>query len=70
MPRLVIYALIILHLAPGFAFALLAFGCDPYLPALGGFCGQGLLLPFLQLTAMATLVLMLAFAGFERLRPR
>lgn len=70
MPRLFIYVLIILHVAPGIAFTLLAFGCNPYVPSLGGFCGQGLLLPFMQITLIATLALAGAFALFERLRTR
>lgn len=66
MLRLVIHGLAILHLAPAFAFLVLAFGCDPYLPWLGSFCGQGPLLPFAQLTLAATAVLVAASALVHR----
>ena len=38
MLRALIYGLAILHLGPGLAFAVLAFGCDPSLPWLGPVC--------------------------------
>ncbi|MCK6427074.1 MAG: hypothetical protein L6Q75_18600 [Burkholderiaceae bacterium] len=38
MLRILLHALTVLHLGPGIAFALLAFGCDGVEPALGGLC--------------------------------
>ncbi len=50
MLRLLIYGLTVLHLGPGFAFAVLAFGCDDSQPALGALCRQDSLATFLWLT--------------------
>lgn len=69
MLRFVIYALTVLHLAPGFAFTVLAFGCDPVTPALGAYCDQGTWQPFAQLTLAATLVLVVIFALTHRRAP-
>jgi hypothetical protein len=38
MFRLIVHALTILHLGPGLAFAVMAFGCDGITPALGSAC--------------------------------
>jgi hypothetical protein len=38
MPRIVVYALAVLHLGPRGAFALLAFGCDVPHPLVGSMC--------------------------------
>lgn len=38
MLRILFHALAVLHLGPGIAFALLAFGCDGMEPALGTVC--------------------------------
>lgn len=38
MLRILFHALAVLHLGPGIAFALLAFGCDDGAPALGAAC--------------------------------
>ena len=49
MLRVVIYALAILHLGPGIAFAVLAFGCGA-LPFLGAICEKSELRAFAILT--------------------
>ena len=49
MLRVVIYALGILHLGPGMAFAVLAFGCGE-LPLLGAICEKSELQAFAILT--------------------
>lgn len=38
MLRILFHALAVLHLGPGIAFALLAFGCEDSAPALGAAC--------------------------------
>jgi len=40
MLRTLLAALALLHLGPGIAFAVLAFGCDGVAPALGGWCAR------------------------------
>ncbi len=50
MLRLLIYGLIVLHLGSGFAFAVLAFGCDDSPPTLGALCRQDSLATFLWIT--------------------
>jgi hypothetical protein len=50
MLRALIYGLAILHLGPGAAFAVLAFGCDPSSQWLGSACQQDTLKLFLGLT--------------------
>ena len=50
MLRALVYGLAILHLGPGIAFAVLAFGCDPVQPLLGAFCQKDALRTFLGLT--------------------
>jgi hypothetical protein len=58
MLRALLYGLTLLHLGPGIAFALLAFGCDPIDPALSpAVCGDGGLGPFLKITVIAWAVL-------------
>lgn len=66
MLRLLFHALAVLHLGPGIAFALLAFGCDGPDPALGGLCGASPLRFFLAATAIAWVVLGLASFGLLR----
>ena len=53
MLRRLIEALAILHLGPGVAFAVLAFGCDDGATAPGGLCGLPPLRAFLGLTVAA-----------------
>lgn len=61
MLRLLLAALAILHLGPGIAFALLAFGCDGAAPALGAVCGQGGFASFAWITVVAWGVLGVAY---------
>jgi hypothetical protein len=62
MFRALIYGLAILHLGPGIAFAVMAFGCEPPEPYLGTVCGKSGLSSFGWLTvgAWATLLVGLA----------
>ena len=62
MLRALIYGLTILHLGPGIAFALLAFGCDQPSPLLGTLCERGPLESFAALTLTAWVVLLLGLA--------
>ena len=57
MLHALIYGLAILHLGPGLAFAVLAFGCDPSLPWLGPVCQKDTLRTFLVLTLVFWLML-------------
>lgn len=60
MIRLLIYGLGILHLGPGFAFAMLTLGCEdgmPYSPL--SFCTQESFAAFIQLTLAAWAVMVL-----------
>ena len=57
MLRALLYGLAILHLGPGIAFAVLAFGCDPARPILGVVCQGNTLAVFLGLTLALWLVL-------------
>jgi len=57
MLRVLFHALAVLHLGPGIAFALLAFGCEGAEPALGGLCGASPLRFFLVATAAGWVVL-------------
>ncbi len=50
MFRTLLYALTLLHLGPGLAFAVLAFGCDPLSPALGDFCQRDSIGSFIWIT--------------------
>ena len=68
MLRALITGLAILHLGPGFAFALLAFGCEqpPWLP--GDLCTRSTLSAFLGLTVTAWVVMVLGVLVVRRLR--
>lgn len=58
MFRRLLVVLALLHLGPGAAFALLAFGCDGSAPALdGGICAKGALAAFAWLTLLAWLLM-------------
>lgn len=57
MLRALLYALTILHLGPGIAFAMLAFGCDGPAAPLGEVCHMGVFASFASLTAWAWLIL-------------
>ena len=63
MLRALIYGLAILHLGPGLAFAVLAFGCDPSLPWLGPVCQTDTLRTFVVLTLVLWLMLTLGAAA-------
>jgi len=66
--RALLYGLAILHLGPGMAFALLAFGCDPLQPFLGVLCQKDTLSAFIGLTLAFWLVLGLAAVALLTLR--
>ncbi len=53
MFRKLLLGLALLHLGPGAAFALLAFGCDGSATALGGVCGRGEMVAFAWFTLLA-----------------
>jgi hypothetical protein len=57
MLRALLYGLAILHLGPGLAFAVLAFGCDPTQPLLGALCRKDSIGAFIGLTLVLWLVL-------------
>lgn len=59
MLRALIYGLTILHLGPGFAFSVVAFGCDASFPALQNICQKDAFAAFIQLTLMAWAVLII-----------
>jgi hypothetical protein len=65
MLRALVTGLAILHLGPGFAFALLAFGCEqpPLLP--GDLCTRSSLSSFLMLTLLAWVILVLGVLAFK-----
>lgn len=60
MLRGLIYGLSILHLGPGFAFAVVAFGCDGTAPALESICQQHTFAAFIKLTLSAWAVMITA----------
>jgi len=60
MLRAFIYGLTILHLGPGFAFAVVAFGCDGIEPWLDTICQQDTFAAFIKLTLMAWAVMITA----------
>lgn len=64
--RTLIAAITILHLGPGLAFVLLAFGCDADAPLLGGFCGKDFITSFGAITALAWLALAAGYATWRR----
>ncbi|HSH87416.1 MAG TPA: hypothetical protein VK958_09235 [Methylophilus sp.] len=58
MLRALIYGLAILHLGPGFAFAVVAFGCDTTDPLIS-ICRQDTFAAFIKLTLLAWGVLII-----------
>lgn len=58
MLRGLIYGLAILHLGPGFAFVVVAFGCDTVNPLLGEICQQSSFAVFIKRTLAAWAVMM------------
>ncbi len=63
MLRALVYALTVLHLGPGFAFALLAFGCEEPEPYLRFICRRNSLPSFGLLTVGAWVVLLAGLAA-------
>ena len=70
MLRALLYGLAILHLGPGIAFAVMAFGCDPSQPTLGVVCQGNTLAVFLSLTLALWLMLGVGTAVAIALRRR
>ena len=70
MLRALIYGLAILHLGPGLAFAVLAFGCDHSLPWLGPVCQTDTLRTFVVLTLVFWLMLSAGAAAQLALKRR
>lgn len=69
MLRTLLLFLALMHLGPGLAFALLAFGCDSATPALaGGICGRAELAAFGWLTVLAWLLMGMGLATLKALR--
>lgn len=65
MLRTLITGLAILHLGPGFAFALLAFGCEQPPLLQGDLCTRSSLSAFLMLTLGAWVVLVLGVLAYK-----
>ena len=63
MLRALVYGLTILHLGPGLAFALLAFGCEEPEPHLRFICAKDALSSFGLLTVGAWVVLLVGLAA-------
>lgn len=63
MLRILFHALAVLHLGPGIAFVLLAFGCDGVAPPLGGLCAGSPMRFF----ALATLAGWVVLGGLSAL---
>ncbi len=69
MLRALIYGLSILHLGPGFAFAVVAFGCDSSLSWFESICLQDTFSAFIKLTLGAwavMIVVLLAVLAYSR----
>lgn len=58
MLRILFHALAVLHLGPGIAFALLAFGCDGMEPALGTVCSATSPMKFFGIVTLVIWVLL------------
>ncbi len=65
MLRALVYALTILHLGPGIAFALLAFGCEEPEPYLRFICAMDALSSFALLTVGAWVILLVGMAAIS-----
>jgi hypothetical protein len=63
MLRTLIHGLVILHLGPGIAFALLAFGCEGPAPVLGAACTRDTVSSFALLTAGSWSILLAALGA-------
>ncbi len=66
--RILIYALTILHLGPGIAFALLAFGCEGSSAALGDLCFKDAFANFALLTGGAWAILLAGWAAVHSIQ--
>lgn len=70
MLRILFHALAVLHLGPGIAFALLAFGCDDGAPVLGAACSATSPMRFFILVTLVSWVLLgIASALYLRRHP-
>ena len=58
MLRILFHAPAVLHLGPGIAFALLAFGCDGLEPALGSVCSATSPMKFFGIVTLVSWVLL------------
>jgi hypothetical protein len=68
MIRTLLAALAILHLGPGLAFAVLAFGCDGSGGGVPLVCGHNVLLSFVGLTVLGWLLLSVAWVLLQSRR--
>ena len=68
MMRALFYGLTVLHLGPGIAFGLLAFGCERPAPLLGAVCNMGALASFVLLTFGSWLILSAGLASIQLVR--
>lgn len=68
MLRALIYGLSILHLGPGFAFAVMAFGCEDEHPWLNTVCQGDTFAAFIRLTLAAWAVMIVAVAAMQGIR--
>jgi len=62
MLRTIVLVLALLHLGPGLAFAIVAFGCDGATPALGNWCGRASISSFGKITVLIWLLLASGYA--------
>jgi hypothetical protein len=70
MLRILFHALAVLHLGPGIAFALLAFGCDGADPALGGLCSAASPMKFFVVVTLVCWVVLGAISAVLLRRAR
>jgi len=63
MLRTLLYGLAILHLGPGLAFAIVAFGCEGAAPFLGAACGKNAISSFVALTVGGWFILSAGLAA-------
>jgi hypothetical protein len=66
--RILIYALTLLHLGPGIAFALLAFGCEGSRGVLGDLCFKDAFATFALLTGGAWAILLAGWAAVHSIQ--
>ncbi len=68
MFRILISALTILHLGPGIAFAVLAFGCDPADPVAGALCQKDTIGTFIGITLTVWVLCLLGWGVMRLVR--